>query len=88
MANANAFAVAARLAGRTVKRVGRRRVALPARRIVVPARGSRTVALKLPKALRTALRRRGRVAIALTAAVTDQAGNRRIVAKRVTPRRR
>ncbi len=87
VANGNPFAVAARLAGRTVERAGRR-TALPARRVIVPARGARTVALKLPKALRTALRRHGRVAIRLTAAVTDHAGNRRTVTKRATVKRR
>jgi hypothetical protein len=88
VANANAFAVGGRLAGTSTKRLGKRRAALRARKLSVPARASRTVALKLPKAVRSRLARGARVTLKLTATVTDPAGNRRTVTKRFTVRRR
>ncbi len=50
----------------------------------MPARASRTVALRLPKAVQRQLKRRGKLTFRLTAAVTDPAGNRRTVTRRVT----
>jgi len=88
VANANAFAVGGRLAGTSAKRLGKRRATLRARSLSVPARASRTVALALPKAVRARLARGRRVALKLTAAVTDPAGNRRTVTRKVTLRRR
>jgi hypothetical protein len=91
--NRNAFAVAGRLAGRTSRRVStggarRRYVALRGKALNVGARASQRVRLALPRTLRTLLRRDGRIALRLSATVTDPAGNRRVVITRATPRRR
>lgn len=88
VANANAFPVSGRLAGASTKRLGKRRAALRPRSLQVPPRAARTVALKLPKAIRTRLARGRRVALRITATVTDPAGDRRTVTKRITVRRR
>jgi hypothetical protein len=87
VANANAFAVGGRLAGRVVAKPGRRRVALSSRSLQVPARAAQTVALKLPKAVRAGLARGRRVQLRLTATISDPAGNRPVT-KRITLRRR
>jgi hypothetical protein len=88
VANANAFPVRGGLAGRSAQRIGKRRAALRARSLTVPARASRTVALKLPKAVQRRLKRSGRIALRLTATVTDPTGVRRVVTRRITVRRR
>ena len=77
-----------RLAGRSAQRIGKRRAALRARSLSVPARASRTIALTLPKAVQRRLKRSGRIALRLSAVVTDPAGNRRTVTRRITVRRR
>jgi hypothetical protein len=88
VANANLFEIRGRLAGVTVRRIGRRQARLPARTFRVPARASRTVALKLPQALRNRLMRRGTLALRLTATVIDPAGNRRAVKRRISAKAR
>jgi Tol biopolymer transport system component len=90
--NRNRFAVYVRLSGRTVRRVSRggrkRRVRLRTRSFNVNGRARRTVRLRLPRAVRRLLRRRGKVSLRLTARVTGPAGKTRTVKKRVTPRLR
>jgi hypothetical protein len=88
VANANAFPVRGRLAGRSAQCIGKRRAALRARSLTVPARASRTVALKLPKIVQRRLKRSARIALRLTASVTDPTGVRRVVTRRITVRRR
>ena len=91
VANANSFAITGRLAGETVQRVAaapRRRVKLPAKAFRAAARTRKTVALGLPRTLRSLLRSRGRLALRITANVTDPAGQRRVVKRRLTPRLR
>jgi hypothetical protein len=63
----------------------RRRISLASKSIRVAANARRTIRLRLPAALRTELRRRGKVGIALTARVTDPAGNTRTATKSITP---
>jgi hypothetical protein len=87
--NRNDFAVAGRLAGRTtrpVSAVRKRRVKLKARSFNVRAHGRRTVKLRLPRSLRRTLKRTGKLSLRLTARVSDPAGNRRNVNRKVTPR--
>ena len=88
IANRNAFAVAARAGGRTVAKLGKRRVTLRTRSLRVPANATRTVSLALPKAVQQRLKRPGRIVLRLSAVVTDPAGNRRTVTRRVLVRRR
>jgi hypothetical protein len=66
--NANAFPVKGSLRGR---------------RFTVAASGRATIRLPLTKAQRRRLRRAGKLPLRLTAAVTDPAGNRRTVTRRV-----
>jgi hypothetical protein len=84
--NRNAFAVRGTLTGKSGK--GRRAVKVKGVRVVLAAGGKATVRLKLPAKLRRELKRRGRVAIQLDAAVSDPAGNKRNVRKRVSTKAR
>ena len=70
--NGNAFAVSGTLRGR---------------RFAVAANGRTTVRPLLTKPQRRRLRHKGRVALRLAAVVTDPAGNRRTVSRRVSVRR-
>ena len=60
---------------------------LRSRRFTVGANGRTTVRLALTKSLRRRLRRKGRIALRLSAVVEDPAGNRRTVRRRVSVRR-
>jgi hypothetical protein len=84
--NANAFAVRGTLTGTSGK--GRRAVKTKGMKVALPAGGKATVRLKLPAKLRRELQRRGRVSIQLSAAVSDPAGNKRNVRKRVSTKSR
>ena len=89
--NRNRFAVLGRLSGRTAGKVeaSRRRVVkLKARRFTVNASARRTVKLKLPLALRRLLARDHKLSLRVTATVTDPAGRKRTVSKKLTPRLR
>jgi hypothetical protein len=91
IANANDFRVVARVGAQTVQRVqvaAKRRVKLKSRRIAVGPKASRTLNLALPKALRSVLARKGRVALRLRVRVTDPVGNVRTFSKRMAPRLR
>jgi hypothetical protein len=84
------FMVGGRLSGETAKplrsgRGKRRRVKLKAKAFGVGARARALVKLKLPSQLRRPLARMGKLPLRLTARVTDQAGNTRIVKKSVSP---
>jgi hypothetical protein len=84
--NANAFPMSGRLSGRTVKAVAvakRKRIKLGTKAFTVAANSRATVRLKLPRALRRVLGRRGKLTLRLSARVQDPAGNSRTVAKRV-----
>jgi 6-phosphogluconolactonase (cycloisomerase 2 family) len=81
--NANAFRVASRLSGQLARK---RRVKLTARSFSVAAKSRKTVTLRLPRTLRRQLKRKGKLALRLTAKVADPAGNTRTVRKRVTPK--
>lgn len=86
--NKNAFPVRGRLAGRTAQKVSvsrRRVVRLKAKTFRVGAGARKTVKLKLPKALRRLLKSKRKLKLRLAAKVTDPAGKRRIVKKKVTP---
>jgi hypothetical protein len=54
--------------------------------VSLKARGRQTIRLALPRPVRNALRRNGKVALRLSATLLDPAGNRRTVVKRATPR--
>jgi hypothetical protein len=89
VANDNDFPVSGRLAGRTPAKVNasrRRVVRLAARRFTVGADRRKTVKLRLPRPLRGLLQRRGRLALRLTAKVTDPSGKTRTVNKKVAVR--
>jgi Ca2+-binding RTX toxin-like protein len=89
IANANPFAVTGSVSGQTVKRVtvsAKRKVKLKAKRFSVGAGARKTVKLKLPAALRRALKRTGKLALRMTVRVKDPAGNTRTVKKRITPK--
>jgi hypothetical protein len=89
--NRNDFDISGRLAGRTAKKVDvarRRRVRLKAKAFRVGASSRRTVRLRLPRPLRGLLRRKGRLSLRVVAAVTDPAGQKRSVKKKVAPKLR
>ena len=90
VANRNGFGVSGRLSGATTRRIATaqrtRRVKLRARSFSVAANARKSVRLKLPKALRRLLRRKGKLSLRLTARVKDPAGNTRTVRKRVSPK--
>jgi Ca2+-binding RTX toxin-like protein len=76
VSNANAFAVGGTLSG----------VKLRTKSFAVLANASKTVRLKLPKALRRKLARKRRLSLRMTAKVRDPAGNTRTVRKTLRPR--
>ena len=90
VANRNGFGVSGKLSGQTTRRIAlaqrTRRVKLSAKTFSVAANARKSVKLKLPKALRRVLRRRGKLSLRLTARVKDPAGNTRTVRKRVSPK--
>jgi hypothetical protein len=89
VSNANAFAVTGKLSGQTTKKVAvsrKRRIKLKAKSFKVGAHATKTVKLKLPKALRKLLKRKHRLSLRLTAKVKDPAGHTRTVKKTVKPK--
>jgi hypothetical protein len=80
VSNKNDFEVKGRLSGRAS-----RRLQLASKRIRVEARARQRVKLRLPKAARRQLNRKGRLSVRLTARVDDVAGNRRTVVKTIKP---
>jgi hypothetical protein len=87
--NTNGFAVTGKLSGETVGRVAaarKRRVELKTKAFRVATHASKTVKLSLPRALVRLLARKHKLALRLTAKVTDPAGHTRTVKKRVTPK--
>jgi Ca2+-binding RTX toxin-like protein len=89
--NRNGFEVTGTLSGRTTAKVSvsrRSRVKLGGRRFRVGANARETVELKLPRALRRRLARKGRLSLRLTAKVGDPTGNSRTVAKTIKPQLR
>lgn len=89
VANANDFAISGRLSGRTIRKVTgarKRRVTLKAKPFDLAAGSRRVVRLKLPKPLRRVLKRKRKLALRLTASVTDPAGTTRTVSKKVKPK--
>jgi hypothetical protein len=91
VSNANAFQVAGRLAGRTRRKLAiggarKRYVSLRGKTLSIGAGARTTIRLALPRALRTVLRREGRLDLRLTAKLRDPAGNTRSVTARATPR--
>ena len=79
VSNANGFGVTGTLSGQARDRLG-------AKSFAVPANARRIVKLKLPKALRRQLARKGRLVLRLSARVRDPAGSARTVRKTVRPR--
>jgi hypothetical protein len=86
VANANAFAVTGTVAGTATMRTRRGVHKLIARRFSVAAGSRTTLGLALPKALRRELQRKRKLAVRLSVAVQDPAGNRRTIRREVTPR--
>jgi hypothetical protein len=89
VANGNAFPVEGILSGQTVKPVSvarKKRVKLKAKAFTVTGNGRKTISVSLPKSLRRLLKRNGKLSLALTAKVTDPAGNARTVRGRVAPK--
>jgi hypothetical protein len=80
--NRNEFRVTGRLSGR------RRAAKIRSRTLNIAARSRARLRLRLPRAVRRILIRRGRVTLRLTAKVRDPAGNSRRVSRRVTVRLR
>jgi len=83
ISNANGFDVSGTLSGRR-----KRHPRVAARSFSVPANARRTVALRLPKALRRQLGRKRTVSLRMTAKVRDPAGNTRVVTRTLRPRAR
>ena len=85
VANANGFATTGKLWGSSVVRssMAARAIKLKPKAFTVAAGGSKVVKLRLPRALRRVLRRRGKLPLRLTAKVMDPAGTARTVKKRV-----
>jgi hypothetical protein len=83
LANANAFAVAARVAAKAGKP---RAIKLGTRGVNVTGSATTTLSFRVPKAVRRAFQRKGRLVLRLNATVTDPAGNVRTVQARVTLR--
>jgi subtilisin-like proprotein convertase family protein len=89
--NANPFPVTGRLGARTSRKLatgGKRKRYLPlrAKTMTLAAGARQTIKLALPRALRTVLKRDGKVALRFTATLHDPAGNTRKVTARATPR--
>jgi hypothetical protein len=86
IANANPFEVAGRISGQLSKgsgAAGRRRLRLGAKAFRVGAEAKLTVKLSLPKPLQRLLADKRKLSLALSASVTDAAGNQRTVEKTV-----
>jgi hypothetical protein len=92
IANANNFRIGGSLSGRSVAKLPAKprakRIAIGAKSFAANAGRRPTVRLDLPKAIRSALARNGRVELDLTAVVRDPAGHSRTVERRVTVRKR
>jgi hypothetical protein len=89
LSNANDFPITGELSGGTAKPVSvsrKRRIELRAKAFRVDAHATKTIRLKLPKALRRLLTRTHELKLRLTATVKDPSGNTRTVTKRVTPK--
>jgi hypothetical protein len=91
VSNANSFEVTGRLAARTSRKLatgGKRKRYLPlrAKSMKLAAGARQTIKLTLPRALRTVLRRDGKVALTFTASLRDPSGHTRKVTARATPR--
>jgi len=88
--NGNAFEVTGTLAGARLRQLSsaqrRRGARLPAKAFRVPANARTTVRLRLPRALRRHLARRGRLRLRMVAQVSDPAGNTRTVRRTLSPR--
>jgi hypothetical protein len=87
ISNANAFTVTGKVGAATTKAVTvskKRRLKLKSKSFSVEAGKKKTVKLKLSKALRGVLRKKGKVALRLTATVRDPAGTKRTVKKKVS----
>jgi hypothetical protein len=87
--NENAFAVTGELSGQTTNPASaspKRLIGLKVKAFGVAAKATKTVKLKLPKALRRLLERKGKLSLRLTAKVEDPVGNARNVNKKVTPK--
>jgi streptogramin lyase len=87
IANANSFPVQGTLGGMTTTAVAASRkkvVKLKARRFTVPAGATTTVNLKLPATLKSVLRRSRKLKLKLSASVSDPAGHKRFVTRRVS----
>jgi hypothetical protein len=92
VSNANHFGVTGRLSGETAKRIviggKRRRIALKAKTISVPARGFQTIRLSLPHRLARRLARTRTLTLRLRARVSDPTGHTRTVTETVAVRPR
>ena len=87
--NANAFVVTGSVSGQTTKAIATQRkskVKLKAKRFSVGANARKTVALKLPAALKRALKRTRKLSLRMTVKVKDPAGTTRTVRKKITVR--
>ena len=89
--NANAFEITGRLGARTSRKLatgGKRKrfLSLRAKTMNLAAGAHQTIKLTLPRALRTVLKRDGKLALTFTASLRDPAGNARKVTARATPR--
>jgi streptogramin lyase len=90
--NANAFRVTGSLTVQTRDKVSahsaaaKRRIKLGTKKFTVAASGKKTVKLKLPKALKTLLKRKGKLVLAAKASVTDPRGTKRTVKATLKPK--
>jgi hypothetical protein len=82
--NSNGFALTGKLSGQKIGRAPTSK--LKAKAFSVGGHAKRTVKLRLPKALRRILSRKHKLKLALSASVTDPAGDIRIVSRTVTPK--
>ena len=92
VSNANRFGVSGRLSGETARRIlighTRRRLALKAKTLSVPAGGVRTIRLGLSTRLSRLLVRTGTLTLRVHARVGDPAGHTRTVTNTVAVRPR
>jgi DNA-binding beta-propeller fold protein YncE len=87
--NGNGFVVTGKLSGRTTKPVSvsrKRRLPIRGKSFQLGAHAKKKVRLTLSRPLRQLLRRKGRLALRLTAKVVDPAGKTRRASKNVAPR--
>jgi DNA-binding beta-propeller fold protein YncE len=85
--NRNGFAVSGKLSARTTERVSvsrARRLVIRGKAFVVGARTRKSVNLRLSKAMRRLLNRRGKLSLRLTGRIKDPAGNTRTARKNVS----